>query len=371
MTDPLPPDIPPQESTPETPWPQELTPGAALPPALPTMPIAPPPPVPPGPVPPPPLPSAAVTITRACVACGLPLDAWAPRCPRCGTRQPVAGSGKDRLAAAALALLFGGFGIHRFYLGQTIPGVLYLVFCWTGIPSLVAWIEGILYLTRSDEAWAAEHGGPVRRPSSAGLGCLWIVALVPLLGIIAIVAMFALIFLGGQVGGVLSTVGEGVASPPAIVETMPAPSPSPASDQAEIERLLDAVNADPTDLDALLSLGDLYYAAQDFGTASTWLAKAVELVPDNTQARLALGACRFNLGDYDEAERQWTHVIELDPRNAEAYYDLGFLALNRPTPDYATVEKMWRKVIEIAPGSELATSVQAHLDALAAESLLP
>ena len=35
---------------------------------------------------------------------------------------------KSRVTAAVLAFLLGGLGIHRFYLGQTMKAILYLVF---------------------------------------------------------------------------------------------------------------------------------------------------------------------------------------------------------------------------------------------------
>ena len=99
------------------------------------------------------------------------------------------GSGKSRAVAAAFALLVGGLGIHKFYLGKTALGVLYLLLSWTGIPSLVAWIEGITYLAKSDWAWAAEYGGPVEPANGAAIGCLWLVALLPLVGILGFVAL--------------------------------------------------------------------------------------------------------------------------------------------------------------------------------------
>ena len=51
----------------------------------------------------------------------------------------------------------GGLGVHKFYLGQTGLGFLYLIFFWTFIPALVAFIEFIIYLTMSDEAFAEKY----------------------------------------------------------------------------------------------------------------------------------------------------------------------------------------------------------------------
>jgi TM2 domain-containing membrane protein YozV len=53
---------------------------------------------------------------------------------------------KSKIVAAILALILGGLGIHKFYLGQSGKGILYLVFCWTYIPGILAFIEGIMIL---------------------------------------------------------------------------------------------------------------------------------------------------------------------------------------------------------------------------------
>ena len=57
---------------------------------------------------------------------------------------------KSKVVAGVLGILLGGFGIHKFYCGKIGMGILYLVFCWTGIPAIVGLIEGILYLVGSD-----------------------------------------------------------------------------------------------------------------------------------------------------------------------------------------------------------------------------
>ena len=51
------------------------------------------------------------------------------------------GKRKDGTTAVLLALFLGGLGAHKFYLGQAGLGVLYLLFCWTFIPAIVALFE--------------------------------------------------------------------------------------------------------------------------------------------------------------------------------------------------------------------------------------
>jgi TM2 domain-containing membrane protein YozV len=41
---------------------------------------------------------------------------------------------------------------------QSGLGLLYLCFSWTGIPTIAGIIEGIIYLTKSDEEFQARYG---------------------------------------------------------------------------------------------------------------------------------------------------------------------------------------------------------------------
>lgn len=66
---------------------------------------------------------------------------------------------KNKMTAGLLALFVGGFGVHKFYLGQTGIGVVYLLFCWTGIPGIIAFIEAIIILTMSDDDFNAKYNG--------------------------------------------------------------------------------------------------------------------------------------------------------------------------------------------------------------------
>ena len=118
-----------------------------------------------------------------CPNCGTNLDEGAKFCASCGyeispqsfnqernqryyatdnTSQPqMVGTSvkpvKDRIIAGLLALLIGGLGIHKFYLNDVNMGWIYLLFSWTGIPEIIGFIEGIIYLTTSDEEFQEKY----------------------------------------------------------------------------------------------------------------------------------------------------------------------------------------------------------------------
>jgi TM2 domain-containing membrane protein YozV len=57
---------------------------------------------------------------------------------------------KNRFLAAVLAITLGWCGGHKFYLGQPGWGMAYLLFFWTGIPSMAGFVEGIWYLLMTE-----------------------------------------------------------------------------------------------------------------------------------------------------------------------------------------------------------------------------
>jgi TM2 domain-containing membrane protein YozV len=62
---------------------------------------------------------------------------------------------KSRTIAAILA--FSGTlkisGLHKFYLGQPLWGLLYVLLSWTLIPKVACAIEGVWYLTQDEETF--------------------------------------------------------------------------------------------------------------------------------------------------------------------------------------------------------------------------
>jgi TM2 domain-containing membrane protein YozV len=89
---------------------------------------------------------------------------------------------KDKLTAGLLGIVCGGFGIHRFYMGQSKAGFIYLgAFCGLSfiygvisvvtagigsvlfpivlVPSLIGAIDGVMYLIATDEEFKQKYLG--------------------------------------------------------------------------------------------------------------------------------------------------------------------------------------------------------------------
>jgi hypothetical protein len=103
-----------------------------------------------------------------CRGCGKEIHETAPMCPHCGFQQIEQSStvnvgiapinGRNKIVAALLAFFFGWFGVHKFYLGQTGWGITYLIFFWTFVPAIVAFIEFIMLIAMSDEKFDLKYG---------------------------------------------------------------------------------------------------------------------------------------------------------------------------------------------------------------------
>lgn len=67
------------------------------------------------------------------------------------TPYPKAQPENKKIIAGVLAIVLGGLGIHKFILGYTQEGIIQLLIGLCGIGYIIGIIEGIIYLTKSDE----------------------------------------------------------------------------------------------------------------------------------------------------------------------------------------------------------------------------
>lgn len=93
---------------------------------------------------------------KYCVGCGKEIHSSAISCPHCGARSSTKEI-KSKTTAGWFAMLIGGLGGHKFYLGQPGLGLLYILFFWTYIPAIIAFFEAIMFWTMSQEEFDREY----------------------------------------------------------------------------------------------------------------------------------------------------------------------------------------------------------------------
>ncbi|MCR5051505.1 MAG: TM2 domain-containing protein [Streptococcus sp.] len=68
------------------------------------------------------------------------------------TSAAVGGHYVNKWIYIILAVFLGGFGAHHFYAGYSGRGIKYLIFCWTGIPTIIGWFQALGALFKTPNA---------------------------------------------------------------------------------------------------------------------------------------------------------------------------------------------------------------------------
>ena len=121
------------------------------------------------------LPSSKMMLLINCPDCSEPVSNQSPRCSNCGcpiakpepftsphplptqthtTIVQMSSPRRSKGVAIILALFLGG----KFYLNQSFSGILYLLFCWTFIPAIIALIEVIMLLAMDEATFNEKFG---------------------------------------------------------------------------------------------------------------------------------------------------------------------------------------------------------------------
>lgn len=99
---------------------------------------------------------------------------------------------KNGLSKGVLLLLTfftGGIGGHKFYLKKYWQGILYLLFFWTSLPSVIALIEFIRYAVTKEDTLREQYPEAADRNAMVLLVCIGLVWVVAFVGILAAIAI--------------------------------------------------------------------------------------------------------------------------------------------------------------------------------------
>ena len=142
------------------------------------------------------------------------------------------------------------------------------------------------------------------------------------------------------------------------------PPSSAASLDAVVGPLMERLRQNPSDMAAMVELGNSYYDAGRWADAIPWYEKALQLAPTNTDVRTDLGTAYYYSGNAERAKEEWSKVLEQDPNKVQAHYNLAILYSHATPPQMDAAAKEWETVIRLAPGSEQAKAAETQLKAI-------
>ncbi|MEQ1589718.1 MAG: tetratricopeptide repeat protein [Gallionella sp.] len=132
------------------------------------------------------------------------------------------------------------------------------------------------------------------------------------------------------------------------------------SDQITITLYKERLNADSSDIDAALALGNYYYDEGNAAQAIVYYRIALDINPDLPGVRTDLGAMYWRNENLSQAEQAFRDVIAKDSSFGQAYINLGFLIQNAKG-DLVGARAVWQKMLDLNPEHEMASKARELL----------
>ncbi len=131
--------------------------------------------------------------------------------------------------------------------------------------------------------------------------------------------------------------------------------------QAAVSMMQKSISSDPKDVEAYLSLSQIYLDAKEYAQAEGVLHRA-EAIPDLTSGlremvRFQLGAVYERSKNYDKAEEVFREILQLNPKNHGALNYLGYMFADRGVKLQEALDLI-KRAVELEPNNG------AYLDSL-------
>jgi cytochrome c-type biogenesis protein CcmH/NrfG len=89
--------------------------------------------------------------------------------------------------------------------------------------------------------------------------------------------------------------------------------------------LLEKLKSDPTNVDLLRQVGNIYQSTHQFKDAASYYDQALKTDPKNVPIRTQLASSLYYSGDVDGAISQLQTGLQYDPKDANSLFNLGMI----------------------------------------------
>ena len=155
------------------------------------------------------------------------------------------------------------------------------------------------------------------------------------------------------------------ASVPAQSAAGSAPQSPPPFDESRAAQLKATADQSPSDANARVQLGNLYFDAERYDDAVRWYEDALKVDPKNVNASTDLAVAYYYANQVDRALAQLDRSLKLDPNHLKSLLNQGIIRAWGKN-DLAGAQQSWERVVTLAPASEEGRRAQQGLDGIKA-----
>lgn len=162
-----------------------------------------------------------------------------------------------------------------------------------------------------------------------------------------------------------NVVAKSVAPVPSATNPVAAPpAPDPARLKAIADQqaapLLSKLNADPNNPDLLISVGNIYYDAQQYAIAVDCYGHALQFKPSDAAVRTDMATAYWYLGNADTAIAEFNKALTYAPNSPNTLFNLGLVKW-QGKHDGAGAIADWKKLLATNPNYEARDKVEQML----------
>ncbi len=179
--------------------------------------------------------------------------------------------------------------------------------------------------------------------------------------IILAIVMFVAGFVVGAVTGIEFYSKEHTNTP--LAQGAPEGGAPRAVGTDEINQLEAAVRQEPQNVQALVSLGNLYFDSHQPQKAIAAYERALAIDPKNPDVLTDLGIMYREIKDYDKAVQEFREAARLDPNHKNSRFNLG-IVLQEDKKDIKGAMAAWQDYLRVDPTGERSAMAKAELEKL-------
>ncbi len=124
--------------------------------------------------------------------------------------------------------------------------------------------------------------------------------------------------------------------------------------------LLDAVNQNPNDFDALVKLGNMFYDGQEFPSAIQYYERALAIHPENPDVRTDMGTAYWYTGNADKALAAMQTSLKYRPGHPQTLFNLGWVRWQGKQDPKGAIEA-WQQLLKANPDYPQKQQVEQYI----------